>query len=112
MLTSAEACASYAARLGRAGVDIRSASFPGAHHGFDNVSSPGLVRIAGYPTGARCNLEETSASTIVNVDTGRALAETDSCMGTGLIAGYDPAADAATKAAVKALLIERFGLKP
>ena len=37
---------------------------------------------------------------------------TDKCIGKGLVAGYNPAADAATKGAVKALLIERFGLKP
>ena len=112
VLTSADACARYVERLRRSGSDAAITTFPGAHHGFDNVGSPNLTRIPGVPTAARCNLEETKAGAIVNVDTGRPLAEGDSCVGKGLIAGYDAAADSATKAAVKALLIERFGLKP
>ena len=60
----------------------------------------------------RCNLEEGAGGKIVNVDTGRELDEQDRCIGKGLIARYDAAADASTEAAVKALLIERFGLEP
>ena len=111
VLTSADACVRYVERLRRAGSDAEIATYPGAHHGFDNVSNPGLTRIPDVPTGANCTLEETPLGTIVNVDTGRRLSLEDKCIGKGLIAGYDPAADAATKAAVKALLIERFGLK-
>ena len=112
VLTSADACARYVERLRRSGSDAAVTIFPGAHHGFDNVGSPDLNRIPGVPTAAGCNLEETKVGTIVNIDTGRPLAEGDSCLDKGLIAGYDAAADSATKAAVTALLIERFGLKP
>ena len=63
------------------------------------------------PTAARCNLEEAAPVTTINVDTGRPLAEGDACFGKGFVAGYNAAADAATKTAVKALPNERFGLK-
>jgi len=112
VLTSAAACTRYAERLRAAGNDISTTAFEGAHHGFDNVSNPDMIRIADVPTGAACDLEETAAGELVNVDTGRALTLADKCIGKGLIAGYDPTADAATKVAVKALLVERFGLKP
>jgi dienelactone hydrolase len=112
VLTSAAACARYAERLRAAGADIATTSFAGAHHGFDNVSNPDMIRVADVPTGAACDLEETAAGELVNVDTGHALTLADKCIGKGLIAGYDPAADAATKVAVKALLVERFGLRP
>ena len=112
VLTSAAACARYAERLHAAGNDVSSTAFAGAHHGFDNVSNPDMIRIADVPSGADCNLEETAAGELVNVDTRRPLTLADKCIGKGLVAGYDPAADAATKAAVKALLVERFGLKP
>jgi dienelactone hydrolase len=112
VLTSAAACGKYAERLRAAGADIATSAFEGAHHGFDNVSNPDMIRVADVPTGADCALEETAAGEVVNVDTGRPLSLADKCIGKGLVAGYNPAADAATKAAVKALLIERFGLKP
>ncbi len=112
VLTSAAACTRYAERLRAAGNDIATMAFPGAHHGFDNVSNPDMIRVADVPSGARCNLEETAAHEIVNVDTGRPLSLADKCIGKGLVAGYDAAADAATKSAVKALLVERFGLRP
>ena len=71
-----------------------------------------MTRVADVPTGANCSLEETVAGWIVKVDTGRPLTLADKCIGKGLVAGYDPVADAPTKVAVKALLVERFGLRP
>ena len=109
VVTAADACVRYAARLREAGADIAVATFAGAHHGFDSAA-PGLTRIADFSTAARCNLREVSRGTIVNIDTGKPLAEGDACFDKGLVAGRDAAADSATKGAVKALLIERFGL--
>lgn len=109
VLTSASTCKRYAARLKQAGTDIAVASFPGAYHGFDNVANPELIRIAGVPTGAACNREERVRGELVNIDTGRPLTLADACIGHDIVAGYDAAADAATKAAVRTLLIERFG---
>ncbi len=111
VLTSAAACTKYAERLRAAGSDIATSAFEGAHHGFDNTSNPEMIRIADVPTGANCNLEERNLGEVVNVDTGQPLKLADACIGKGLVAGYNPAADAATKTSVKALLIERFGLK-
>lgn len=110
VLTSAATCKRYAGRLKQAGADIAVTSFPGAHHGFDNVAGAELTRIAGVPTGAACNREERTRGELVNIDTDQPLTLQDACIGHGLVAGRDDAADAATKAAVKALLIERFGL--
>jgi dienelactone hydrolase len=112
VLTSAEACVKLVERMRRAGVDATVTTYPGAHHAFDATPAMPMTRIPGVPTSARCNLTETVPGTFVNVDTGKELDEGDACITKGLVAGYDSAADAATRAAVRALLIERFGLKP
>jgi dienelactone hydrolase len=112
VLTDAGACARYVDRLKKAGVNAAVTTYPGAHHAFDGGNGSALIRIPGVPIAARCNLDEIAPGTIVNVDTGRELDDGDACITRGIVAGYDPAADAAVKAAVKALLIERFALKP
>ncbi len=112
VVTAAAPCAAYSARARATGGDVTTTTFPGAHHGFDGVSTRALIRVPDVPMASRCNLEETAAGTIVNVDTGKPLDTDDACFFKGLIAGYNAEADAATKAAVKALLIERFRLRP
>jgi dienelactone hydrolase len=109
VLTDAQACVRYGERLRKAGTDIAVTVFPGAHHGFDNVANPKLIRIPDAPVGGRCKLEEEDGA-IVNADTRRPLTAADRCVTKGLVAGYDAGADTATKAAVKAFLIERFRL--
>jgi len=111
VVTSAEACSRYVDRLRRAGNDAAIRTFPGAHHGFDNVANPGLIRLPDAPNGARCRVEERTIGVVLNADTGRPIGLGDACFGKGIVAGYDAAADAATKQAVKELLAERFGLK-
>jgi dienelactone hydrolase len=110
VLTAADACVRLVARLRSAGQDATITTFAGAHHAFDAVATRSLTRVPDVLTAARCNLEEGAGGAIVNSDTGRELDELDRCIGKGLIAGYDESADAATKAAVKALLNERFRL--
>ena len=111
VVTAAAPCAAWAARIRAAGGDATTITFPGAYHGFDNVSSRGLIRVPGVPMTSRCNFEETASGALVNVDTGKPPSDGDACVSKGLIAGYDAAADSATKAAVKALLAETFGLQ-
>ena len=111
VLTSAEACQRYVGRLRDAGVDAAVRTLPGAHHAFDSGARGGLMRIPGFATAARCNLTETAPGVIVNIDTGKPLDDADACVGKGLIAGYDAAANATTRAAVAAFLIERFNLR-
>ncbi|CAN5141172.1 dienelactone hydrolase family protein [soil metagenome] len=108
-VTTAESCVRYVARLRAAGVDAAVQTFPGAAHGFDNPNA-GLTRIAGFPSTGKCDLEEIDGGRLVNADTRRALADGDACIGSGLVAGRDDAADKATHEAVSALLIERFHL--
>ena len=110
VLTSADACVRLVARLRGAGQDPAVMTFAGAHHAFDAVANPNLTRIPGVLSAARCDLEERADGKIVNIDTGRELDDQDRCITKGLIAGYDAAADSAAKAAVKALLTERFRL--
>ncbi len=110
VLTSAEACQRYVVRLRDAGVDAAVRTLPGAHHAFDSGTRGDLLRIPGVPTAARCNLAEAAPGVIVNLDTGKPLDRADACLGKGLIAGYDAAANATTRAAVVAFLIERFDL--
>ncbi len=111
VLTSAEACKRYVGRLRAVGVDAAIRTLPGAHHAFDSGAHGELMRIPGALNSAHCNLAETAPGVIVNVDTGKPLHDADACIGKGLIAGYDVAADATTRAAVAAFLIERFNLK-
>ncbi len=68
VLTDAGACRRYVERLKTAGADVAIATYPGAHHAFDSRMGAELVRIPGVPIAARCNLEETAAGGIVNVD--------------------------------------------
>lgn len=110
VLTDAGACRRLVERLRAAGQDAAVTTFAGAHHAFDAIASQPLTRIPGVLTAARCDLVEGADGTIVNAETGRELDDKDRCLGQGLVAGYDAAADAATKGAVKALLVERFGL--
>ena len=110
VLTDAGACQRLVDRLRGAGQDAAVTTFAGAHHAFDAVASQPLVRVPGVLTAARCDLVESADGRIVNAETGRELDDHDRCIGKGLIAGYDAAADAATKTAVKALLVERFRL--
>jgi dienelactone hydrolase len=110
VLTDAGACRRYVERLKKAGVDAAITTYLGAHHAFDGGNGGALVRIPGVPVAARCNLDEIARGTIVNIDTGRELDDGDACITKGLVAGYDAAADAAVRAAVKTLLSERFAL--
>ncbi len=111
VMTSAEACRKYIERLRVAGADAEFISFEGAHHGFDNGASRVLNRVPQAPTTAFCSLDEVALGKLVNIDTGRPFTMSDACVGKGIVAGYDAAADKATKAAVKALLVDVFGMK-
>ncbi len=112
VLTDAGACRRYVERLRGDGADAAITVYADAHHAFDAVGNPDLTRIPGVESAARCNMTETSPGVIVNVDTGRELDDADRCVTKGLVAGYNAAASGAVHVAVKALLIERFGLKP
>ncbi|CAN5155583.1 dienelactone hydrolase family protein [soil metagenome] len=111
LVTTAQSCVRFVARLRAAGVDASVQTFPEAAHGFDN-SNPQMTRLPGFPSAGNCNLQETRPGTVVNADTGRPLADGDACLSKGLLAGRNDAADTATAAAVRALLIERFELAP
>ncbi|HSN20966.1 MAG TPA: dienelactone hydrolase family protein [Usitatibacter sp.] len=109
--TSASTCAAYVDRLRAAGADATIVAYAGAHHGFDNVAARTLNRVPQAANTSKCNLVEKTRGELVNAETGRPFDMGDACVGKGLIAGYNAAADAATKSAVKSLLRERFGLR-
>jgi len=110
VMTSAKACSGYVDRLRAAGADIEIATYADAHHGFDMVGTGALNRVPDVLTTAECLLHETPDGQFVNDETGRPLVRGDACVGKGLVAGYDAAADEAVKLSVTALLKKRFAL--
>lgn len=107
---SIEPCRSYVDRLRRAGSNIELTEYPGAHHVFDNplYSPPRTLRNA--ITTIHCCLEERAAGQIVHAGTGGEFNWTDPCIKRSATVGYDAAATAAASIAVKASLVDWFGL--
>lgn len=108
-ITRAAPCERYVERLRAAGRDAAITVYPGAYHGFDNPAGP-LTRIPDLPGVAGCLVEEQAGGRIVNVDTGRPLADEDACIKRGFIAGRDDAADTAVRRAVPEFLRTTFRL--
>ena len=104
VVTRAEPCRLYVERLRCAGVDAAFTAYPGAFHGFDNPRGP-VNANAALPGSGACRFDERD-HVLVNVDTGRPLAEGDACVQPGFTAGRDAAADTAVRAAVRDLLLD------
>jgi dienelactone hydrolase len=105
-------CRAYAERLKQAGADVALTEYEGARHDFDNFTLPPLLAIPDGQTTRHCRLEEGESGTIRNAGTGQPYdIGTDSCVERRPHAGYDPAAHAASVAAVTAFLKATFGLR-
>lgn len=103
-------CRDYLGRLKAAGRDVSLATFPGALHSFDSVTSPSYNVMSEAQTSRACFRRE-EAGVLVNADTGAAFTWQDACVETGPAVRYDPGATGEAEKAVKAFLRERFGLK-
>ena len=105
-ITPIDSCRRYVERLRRAGNDVRLTEFTGAYHGYDMAvlsepkTYPDLQNFGG------CFLEERTRGALVNADTGKPVSASDACVSRGATLGYDPNAYAATRKAVRELLLK------
>jgi dienelactone hydrolase len=99
------ACKKYVERIAAAGRIIPLTEYPNAQHAFDSPTLPKAPVVAqNAQTVRNCRIEEGSAGTLVNVDTKRPFAYTDSCVQLSPHIGYDAEATTAAHAEVKALI--------
>lgn len=75
-------CRDYVQRLKSAGADAVLFEYAGAHHAFD-TRLPGAIPLPQAITIRKCRLAEQSPGTIVNKETGKPLAMTDTCIERG-----------------------------
>jgi dienelactone hydrolase len=103
-------CRDYISRLKSAGADASLLEYPGAHHGFDNPAITRALKLPTAITGRKCALKENPAGVFV-FDDGRRFTLKDPCIERGTTVAYHPAALAAARGHVVALLTEVFKLK-
>jgi len=100
-------CKDYVQRLKAAGADVELFEYAGAHHAFD-TRLPGAIPLPQAITIRKCRLEERPLGTIVNQETGKPLAMSDTCIGRGATIAPDATALEASRSEVAAFLKARF----
>ena len=105
-------CRDLTARLKRAGADVMLTEFPGARHYFDGAYLTKPVHVPAATTRRNCVLMEGEHGQVLDAHTHQPYNAATSCTEKGGSVAYDEAAANATRAAVKALLVQVFGLKP
>jgi dienelactone hydrolase len=105
-------CRAYVERLAKAGRDVRLTEYPNAPHGFDNPlgAVPAAVSKSAQ-TVRRCRIREDATGVLVNAETGERFTYRDACVELGPSVGYDAAATAAARDAVKDFLRSLFAVK-
>jgi dienelactone hydrolase len=105
-------CREYAERLSKAGKSARIIEYPDAHHQFDAPMYRTALRFDQAPAMRRCRLEEGENGAILNNETNKPLAPSDSCYEKGFTGGYyQEAAANKSHEDVKAFLKDLFQLK-
>ena len=93
-------CRDYFARMKAAGRDVAQMSFPGVHHGYDNVlGAPRPTVSKGAQSQRNCNVRE-EKGVLINQQTKQEFTYKDACVTLDPQSGYDPDATAKTIAAV------------
>jgi dienelactone hydrolase len=96
-------CKDYVQRLKAAGADVELFEYAGAHHAFD-TRLPSAIPLPQAITIRKCRLAERPLGTIVNLETGKPLAMSDTCIERGATIAPDAAALEATRKEVAAFL--------
>lgn len=86
------ACRDYAARLAKAGMNVRFIEYPGAHHRFDSPNLRQPMNLPNAPSPVACRYAETDDGAIVNVATKQPPSKDDACLGKGVTFQYNEAA--------------------
>ncbi|MCP1843448.1 dienelactone hydrolase [Bradyrhizobium sp. USDA 4524] len=105
------ACKAYVERLRAAGADVQLTEYPNASHAFDNPlgAQPAAMQPA-YQSVRNCLIEEDADGLLINTDTKRPFAYTDTCVVHGVHIGHDPVATREAKQAIKAIFKKAFQL--
>ena len=82
------ACRDYAARLAKAGTNIRFIEYPDAHHRFDSPNLRQPINLPQAPSPVACRYAETDDGAIVNVVTKQPPSKDDACLGKGVTFQY------------------------
>lgn len=104
-------CRGYVERLKSTGADVVLSEYADAHHAYDNPFLGAPVANPRAQTTRNCALKEGDDGRILNTKTNQRFSLSDGCVEFGPHVGYNAAAHAATVAAVKAFLVQRFELK-
>jgi dienelactone hydrolase len=88
---SGAACRDYAARLAKAGMNVRFIEYPDAHHRFDSPNLRQPVNLPQASSPVACRYAETDDGAIVNVATKQPASKDDACLGKGVTFQYDEA---------------------
>jgi dienelactone hydrolase len=89
---SAAACRDYAARLAKAGNNVRFIEYPDAYHRFDSPNLRQPINLAQASSTVACRFAETNNGAIVNVATNQPPSKDDACLRKGVTFQYDEAA--------------------
>jgi dienelactone hydrolase len=104
-------CRGYVERLTKAHKDVRLIEYPGAHHAFDAPVLRTAVTVKGATTTRRCQLAEGDDSQIINRETQKPFAYSDSCVERDPTLAFSEAANSQARMFVRDFLTEVFQLK-
>ena len=104
-------CREYAARLTKAGMNVRLIEYPDAYHVFDGPALREPVQLPQAVTGRNCRFTEIADGSLVNAATKQPLSPTDPCFEKGVTIQYNEAAAKKAHEDVKAFLQDAFSQK-
>jgi dienelactone hydrolase len=104
-------CREYAARLTKAGMNVRLIEYPDAHHVFDGPVMREPVQFPKAVTSRNCRFTEVEAGSLVNAVTKQPYSFSDPCFEKGTTAQYNEEAARKAHQEVVAFLIDAFSAK-
>jgi dienelactone hydrolase len=104
-------CRDYAARLDKAGMNVRLIEYPGAYHLFDSPDRHEPVKLPQASTLRNCRFVEADAGSIINAATQQPASMNDPCIQKGVTLQYNEAAANKAHEDVIAFLNDVFAQK-
>jgi len=104
-------CREYAARLKKAGMNVRLIEYPDASHVFDGPALREAVKLPQALTGRNCRFAEIEAGSIVNAATKQPFSLSDPCFEKGVTIQYNETAAKKAHEDVKLFLKDTFAQK-
>jgi dienelactone hydrolase len=104
-------CREYAARLIKAGMNVKLIEYLDAHHVFDGPAFRNAVKLPDVMTPGNCRFAEAEGGALVNAATKQPFSLSDPCLGKEPTIQYNEAAAHKAHADVKAFLKQAFARK-